>query len=250
MASIAMRLIPLSLAVAGLLHVTAPAHAAETVTDEERTKIESVLKEYLAKNPGVIVESLQKYQEQQQADMNKQFNEKFAVISKDILKAGHPVIGPKDADITVIEFYDYNCGYCKKAFSDVDQLLKDDKKVRVVFIEMPILSEGSIEAAKWALAAQKQGKFYEFHTALMKFAGQKDKALLQKIAGDLKMDLKKAEEDAENRKTLETIETNLSLARSLGINGTPGFIIQNRLTPGYMGYDGMKAAVDQARAGK
>ncbi len=248
MASIAMRLIPLSLAVAGLVHVATPAQAAETVSDAERAKIESVLKDYLAKNPGIIVESLQKYQEQQRADMDKQFVDKFASVREDILKAGHPTVGAKDADITIIEFYDYNCGYCKKAFSDVDKLLSDDKKVRVVFIEMPILSETSVEAAKWALAADKQGKFYEFHTALMKFNGQKDKKLMQKIAGDVKMDVKKAEVDAESRTTLETIEKNLTLARELGINGTPGFIIQDQLTPGYMGYDGMKAAVQQARA--
>lgn len=242
-----MRLIPLSLAVAGLVHMASPALAAETVSDAERAKIESVLKDYLAKNPGIIVESLQKYQEQQQADMNKQFTDKFATVRADILKAGHPTMGAKDADITIIEFYDYNCGYCKKAFSDVDQLLNNDKKVRIVFIEMPILSETSVEAAKWALAAEKQGKFYEFHTALMKFNGQKDKKLMQKIAGDLKMDLKKAEADAESRATLEAIEKNLTLARELGINGTPGFIIQDQLTPGYMGYEGMKAAVAQAR---
>lgn len=247
MASFAMRLIPLSLAVAGLLHMAAPAQAADAVTEAERAKIEGVIKDYLAKNPGIIVESLQKYQEQQRADLDKQFTSKFAAVREDILKAGHPTVGAKDADVTIIEFYDYNCGYCKKAFSDVSRLIDEDKKLRFVFIEMPILSETSIEAAKWALAADKQGKFYEFHTALMKFTGQKDKKLLQKVAGEVKMDVKKAEADAESRSTLETIEKNLTLARELGINGTPGFIIQDQLTPGYMGYDGMKAAIAQTR---
>lgn len=244
-----MRLIPLSLAFAGLLFSAAPA-AAETVTDAERAKIETVIKEYLAKNPGIIMESLQKYQEQQRADMDKQFTEKFAGSKDAILKAGHPTVGPADADVTIIEFYDYNCGYCKKAFSDVSKLIDEDKKLRFVFIEMPILSETSIEAAKWALAADKQGKFYEFHTALMQFTGQKDKKLFEKIATDLKMDVKKAEADAESKETLETIEKNLTLARDLGINGTPGFIFEDQLTPGYMGYDGMKQAISQIRSQK
>ncbi|HEY0901470.1 MAG TPA: DsbA family protein [Micavibrio sp.] len=229
------------------LCLSAPAHAADTIPEAERTKIESVLKDYLAKNPGIIVESLQKYQDQQRADMDRQFTEKFATIREDILKQGHPTVGAKDADVTIIEFYDYNCGYCKMAFSDVDRVLKEDKKVRFVFIEMPILSESSIEAAKWALAADKQGKFYEYHTALMEFKGQKDKALLKKIAGDIKLDVKKAEVDAESRATLETIEKNMTLARELGINGTPGFIIQDQLTPGYMGYEGMVAAIADTR---
>lgn len=243
----AIRLIPLSLAFAGFLIASAPVQAAD-VTDAERAKIETVLQEYLAKNPGIIVDSLQKYQEQQRADMDKQFSSKFVSTKDSILKQGHPTVGPADADVTIFEFYDYNCGYCKKAFTDVAQLIDEDKKLRFVFIEMPILSESSIEASKWALAADKQGKFYEYHAALMKFTGQKDKKLLAKVAADVGMDAKKAEADAESKATLEAIEKNLTLARELGINGTPGFIINDQLTPGYMGYEGMKEAVSQARA--
>lgn len=250
-ARLALRLIPLTLACAGFLHTASPALAAdEAISDAERTKIETVVKEYLAKNPGIIMESLQKYQEQQRADMDKQFTDKFAGVKADILKAGHPTVGPADADLTIIEFYDYNCGYCKKAFADVSKLIDEDKKLRFVFIEMPILSETSIEASRWALAADKQGKFYEFHTALMKFTGQKDKKLFTKIATDLKMDVAKAEEYANSKETLEIIDKNLTLARDLGINGTPGFIFEDQLTPGYMGYDGMKEAISQIRSKK
>lgn len=245
------RLIPLSIACAGLLLTVTPAMAAgEAVSDTERAKIEGVVKDYLMKNPAVIMEALQQYQQQQQIDQSKQFSDKFASIREDIMKAGHPTVGPADADVTIIEFYDYNCGYCKKAFSDVDQLITEDKKLRFVFIEMPILSETSMDAAKWAIAAQKQGKFYEFHTALMKYTGAKNKDLFIKIATDLKMDAKKAEADATSRETAEVIEKNLTLARDLGISGTPGFIFNDMLTPGYMGYEGMKQTVSQVRAKK
>lgn len=246
----AMRLIPLSFVFAGFLN-TAPAQAADpAISDDERTKIETVLKEYLARDPGIIVESLQKFQEMQRADQDKQFTDKFDNQKEALLKAGHPTVGAADADVTIVEFYDYNCGYCKKAFSDVSKLIDEDKKLRFVFIEMPILSESSIEASKWALAADKQGKFYEYHSALMKFTGQKDKKFLTKTAEDIKMDVKKAEADAESRETLETIEKNLTLARELGISGTPGFIFENQLTPGYMGYEGMKEAIAAIRAKK
>lgn len=252
MASIPMRLIPLhfslALAFAGFFAASGSALAQDAaVTDAERAKIEGVIKDYLAKNPGIIMESLQKYQEQQRADMNRQFTDKFASKKEEILKAGHPTVGPASADVTIIEFYDYNCGYCKKAYQDVAKLAEEDKNIRFVFIDMPILSESSIEVSKWSLAAAKQDKFFEFHSALMKFSGQKDKATLERLAGEAKMDVKKAAADAESKDVLETIEKNLSLARELGINGTPGFIINGQLTPGYMGYEGMKEAVAAVR---
>lgn len=255
MASLTTRLIfsHLSFAVVmtSFLAFSGPAQAQEvSVTAEERAKIESVIRDYLDKNPGLVMDSLQKHQQNQRADLDRQFSDKFATEKDAILKAGHPTIGPANADVTIFEFYDYNCGYCKKAYSDVSQLLEEDKKLRFVFIEMPILSETSIEAAKWALAADKQGKFFEFHSALMKFTGTKDKKTLEKIAGDVKMDLKKAAIDSESKQTMETLEGNLKLARDLGVQGTPGFIIGNQLTPGYMGYEGMKEAIASARGDK
>lgn len=235
----------------GFFALMAPAHAQDvTVTDAERAKIESVIKDYLHKNPTVIIDSLRKQQDQQRIDESRQFSEKFASEKEKILKAGHPTVGAATADVTIFEFYDYNCGYCKKAYEDVDKLISEDKKLRFVFIEMPILSETSIEAAKWALAANKQGKFYEFHSALMKYKGSKEKKTLEKIAGDVKMDLKKAAIDSESKETMEILEANLKLARDLGINGTPGFIFNDQLTPGYMGYDGMKEMISSLRGAK
>ena len=238
-------------AFAAFLALTSPAQAQDTaVSDAERAKIEAVLKDYIAKNPVIVVEALQNYQSQQRADMDKQFVDKFGSKEEEILKAGHPTLGPDTADMTIIEFYDYNCGYCKKAYEDVAKLHENDKNIRFVFIEMPILSPTSIEAAQWALAAADQGKFFEFHSKLMEFSGQKDKKLFEKFATELKMDVKKAAEFAEKKSTLETIEKNLTLARELGISGTPGFILNGQLTPGYMGYEAMKDAVAQIRAQK
>ena len=198
----------------------------------------------------MVVEALQKYQDDQRAEGDRAFTDKFKAQRESILKAGHPTVGPASADVTILEFYDYNCGYCKKAFADVAKLVEEDKNLRFVFIEMPILSESSVEAAKWALAADKQGKFYEFHSALMTFAGQKDKAKLKEFATAVKLDLTKAEADAESKETLEAIEKNLALARDLGITGTPGFVFNDQLTPGYMGYDGMKEMIASLRAKK
>ena len=255
MAFIAMHLTPsrfaLTLAFAGFIAAATPALAQDAaITDAERAKTETIIKEYMLKNPAVLVEALQKYQEDQRAEGDKAFTDKFKAVREDILKAGHPTVGPASADVTILEFYDYNCGYCKKAYADVAKLVEEDKNLRFIFIEMPILSESSIEAAKWALAADKQGKFFEFHSALMKFTGQKDKAKLKELAMEVKMDIAKAEVDAESKAVLEAIEKNLALARDLGISGTPGFIFNDRLTPGYMGYEGMKETIAGLRAQK
>lgn len=243
-----MRLIPLSLAMTGLLFSAAPVLAQQGgIPDDERAKIETVIQDYLDKNPGVVLQALEKNQQNQRAEMERQFVDKFATLKDDILKDDHPMVGPNTADVTIIEFYDYNCGYCKKAFADVAKIVEEDKNVRFVFIEMPILSENSIEAARWALAAHKQGKFFAFHTALMNHPGMKDKALLEKFATEVGMDIKKATADVESRAVLEVIEKNLALARNLGINGTPAFIVGGQLTPGYMGLEGMKAAIAEVR---
>ncbi|MCM2344487.1 MAG: DsbA family protein [Alphaproteobacteria bacterium] len=243
-----MRLVPLSLAFAGLMLSAAPVLAQQGgIPDDERAKIETVIQDYLDKNPGVVLQALEKNQENQRVEMERQFVDKFATAKDEILKEKHPTVGPETADVTIFEFYDYNCGYCKKAFADVAKIVEEDKNVRFVFIEMPILSESSIEAARWALAIDQQGKFFEYHSALMNHGGMKDKATLEKYASQVGVDIKKATADADSRAVLETIEKNLALARSLGISGTPAFVIGNQLTPGYMGLEGMKAAIAEAR---
>lgn len=241
------QLIAVTLAFTGLLFSPQAQAQEVTVTPEERTKIESVIKDYLQTHPEVVIESLQKHQDNQRSAMERQFTDTFAEKQEAILKQGHPTVGPDTADVTIFEFYDYNCGYCKKAFADVAKVVEEDKNVRIVFIEMPILSESSREVAKWSLASAKQGKFFEFHSALMKYTSQKDKAAFEKLSKEAGVDFEQAQKDSEAKDVLETIERNLALSRELGISGTPAFVINGKLTPGYMGYEGMKAAIAEAR---
>ncbi|MFN3826225.1 MAG: DsbA family protein [Micavibrio sp.] len=244
---ISARLLALTLAFSGFL-LSPQAQAQDvSVTPEERAKIESVIKDFLKTNPGIVLESLQAHQDNQRAEMEQQFTNTFKAKQDAILKEGHPTVGPETADVTIFEFYDYNCGYCKKAYSDVAQLVENDKNIRFVFIEMPILSETSKDAARWSLAANKQGKFFEYHSALMKYTSQKDKQALEKLAKEVGMDVEQANKDADSKEVLEIIEKNMTLSRELGISGTPAFVINGQLTPGYMGYEGMKAAVADAR---
>jgi len=145
-----------------------------------------------------------------------------------------PEAGNPDGDVTLVEFFDYNCGYCKKAFSAVQEVLEKDKKVRVVFKEFPILGPSSETAAKWALAAGKQKKYFEFHKKLMNNKSPIDDVLLEKIAKDIGMDVDQAKKDTGSADVLKQIEDNRSLASSLGLGGTPAFVIGEEVVPGMM----------------
>jgi protein-disulfide isomerase len=238
-------------AVAGALYATHPAQAAEEAfTQAQKDAMGTFISEYLVSHPEVVVNALEAYQANRAQIEQKQFMESFAKHKETLAGDTSPTAGNPKGDVTIVEFFDYNCGYCKKAVEDVVKLLETDKNLKVIFKDMPILSPASQEAARWALAADKQGKYYEYHVALMKDPNQKNKAEFESLAKKLGLDIEKMRKDAESKEVREAIEKNLNMARDLGIRGTPGFIIGDTLAPGYLGYDAMKAAVDQVRAKK
>ena len=211
--------------------------------------VQNIIKDYLVQNPMVVIDAIQAYQQNERALQDQRFKETLSNLKNDLHKSDAPHAGSDDADVNIVEFFDYNCGYCIKAVDDVIKVLQDDKKVRVTFMDFPILSQSSQVAARWALAANKQGKYYDFHVALMHYHGQKDEAALTKIAQNLGLDVAQLKKDADSKDVRAQIEKNIDLARQLGINGTPGFIIGDTLNPGYMGLDNLKQAVAAARKG-
>ena len=131
-----------------------------------------------------------------------------------------------------IEFFDYNCGYCKKAFGDVAKLVDKDKKVRLILKEFPILSKGSEEAAKVALAAKMQGKYWEFHRAMLESQGQANEASALRVAEKLGLDMPRLKKDMASAEVKKEIEDTRKLATKMGIQGTPHFIVGDRIIPG------------------
>ena len=214
---------------------------------EQKEALGDVIKSYLMDNPEVIFESIEAYRAQEEA----REQEKAANAIKDNLAkltaAEAPSIGASDADVTIVEFFDYNCGYCKRALPDILSITDSDKKVRFVFKEMPILGPTSMTAAQWAMAAHKQDKYFEFHSALMKFRGPKEEKQMVKIAKDLKLDVDQMKKDAASDEIQAMIDEDVAMARTIGINGTPAFIVGETLYPGYIGEDGMKSAIKEAR---
>ena len=225
------------------------AHAQEkSFNDAQKEEIQSIVKDYLLENPEIMTEVMVALRTKQEAAEQKQAEEKLAEY-KDYFKSDDlAYAGNKDGDVIVVEFFDYNCGYCKKAFPDVQALLEEDKNVKVVFMEMPILGPTSLTAAKWAEAAKDQGKYFEFHSALMKFQGNKDEKSLRKIARDLGLDVEQMAERAESQDIQDRINKSMEISQDMGIRGTPAFIVGDQIFRGYIGEEALIQSVKDSRS--
>ena len=160
-----------------------------------------------------------------------------------------PVIGNPDGDVTVVEFFDYNCPYCKRAADEVAKVLDTDKEVRIVYREWPILGEGSVFAARAALAARAQGKYPEMHKALMSMRGRVNERSTLQAAAELGLDIDQLRADMEDPAVQEHIDTTMRLASSLGFSGTPSFVIGEARAPGLIDAEQMQQMIDDVREG-
>lgn len=212
-----------------------------------------VIRSYLLNNPEVVMEAVEAFQRKQEAVEAERAKESIKTHNKFLYQGkdeGSPSVGNPKGDVTIVEFFDYNCGYCKKAFEEVQTLIGEDKNVRVVFKEMPILSPTSMTAAQWSLAAQRQGKYFEFHTAMMSHQGGINESALEEAAKSVGLDVEKMKKDAADPALAKVIETNIRIAQELGVRGTPAFIINDRLIGGYIQLDEMKNIIAEIRAEK
>lgn len=225
------------------------AQTKDAFTAEQKAAMGDVIRDYLMDNPQVIMEAVARHQvDQEQAAedaMKAVIATKQDALFNDPAK---PVAGNPKATVHVAEFIDYNCGYCKQAFADVATILKKDKDVNFIFIDFPILSETSHMAARYALAAGKQDKYFEMHEKLMKMSGHLREEQVQNMGKDLGLDVEKLKKDAASAEIAKQIESNIALARELGINGTPGFIVNETPVRGYLGLDGMEQIIADERS--
>lgn len=202
---------------------------AGNISANNRADIEKIVRDYLLNNPEILFE----VQTALEVKMQKQQEEKTkAAISKnakDIYRHANAALGGNpDGDITVVEFFDYNCGYCKRGFTDIAKLIKSDPNVRVVFKEYPILSEDSKKAAMVALAARLQGKYWDVHQTLISARGRATEASALKAAEDAGADMEKLKQDLESDAVKNELERVQELAKTMGINGTPHFLVGDR----------------------
>lgn len=226
-----------------------PAAAHAEMSADQKKEMETLIHNYILEHGEVLIESVNKYQAKQEETANKESEVKAKEFvasikaDKDVAMAGNP-----DGDITVVEFFDFNCGYCKKAFDEIQSLLKDDKNVKIVLYDMPILGPSSHEISKWALAAKKQNKYFEYHVALMKHNGEKTEETFKTLATEAGLDAEQLAKDVKDPAIEATIEAHIKKAQELGFQGTPGFIIGEKVFRGYIPYDVIQSTIKEQRA--
>lgn len=235
----------LALSVAGLADRPA---VADTFDRTQKAEIEKIVRQYLIANPDVLLEAMGALEARQQDEKEKKA--KAALIAnKDKIfdDPASPVGGNPKGDVTVVEFFDYQCGYCKSVHADVLSTVRDDGKIRFVYKEFPILGDGSVIGARAALAAREQGKYREVHDALMSHRGRLDEATVLRLAEGAGADVGKLKTAMSSEAVSKAIADNLNLAQELGIRGTPGFLFGEELVPGAIKKDEMKRLVAKAR---
>src|ERR1700742_261807 len=246
----------LSPALFALALCAAPVTAsAQTFSDGQRGEIETIIKSYLVSHPEVLEEAMNELQKRQTAAEAAKHEASITENSDTIFNSPRGVVlGNKDGDVTFVEFFDYNCGYCKRAMSDMLDLMKSDPKLKVVLKEFPVLSPGSVEAAQVAVAVRMQDptgkKYLDFHQRLLGGRGPADKAHALAAAKDAGLDIARIEKDMASPEAKATIEENFKLAEAMGMNGTPSYVIGKQVVIGAIGLDGLKEKIDVARCGK
>jgi protein-disulfide isomerase len=231
----------------------APAPAsAQSFSDQQRTEIQKIIREYLLANPDVLEEvSAELNKRQAVAEAAKQAS---AVKKHSDALFNSPrgvVVGNREGDVNFVEFFDYNCGYCKRAMTDMMDLMKADPKVRVVLKEFPVLGQGSVEAAQVGVAVRMQDpsgkKYLDFHQKLLNSRGQIDKAKAISAAKESGLDMARLEKDMASPEVKATLEENFKMAEDIGLNGTPSYVIGQQVVVGAVGLDQLKEKIAAAR---
>jgi len=213
----------------------------------ERENIEGIVREYLIKNPEVIREAMQALQAKEVAQKQLTTAESLKQLRAEIYSsADAPVVGNEKGDVSVVVFYDYFCGYCRKSLPSLQSLIANDRSVRVVFKELPILGPQSITAAKAALAAQRQGKFTEFHQALLESESASEEAI-KAISDKLHLDWARLQTDMNDPEISAMIERNQKLAAALNIEGTPAYLVGNQIIPGAIDSESLARLIKDER---
>jgi protein-disulfide isomerase len=247
---------PLAPALFVLALAAAPqAVSAQNFSDTQRGDIEKIVRDYLIKHPEVLEEAMNELSKRQAAAESEKHQASITQNSDAIFNSPRGVtLGNKDGDVTFVEFFDYNCGYCKRAMADMLDLMKADPKLKVVLKEFPVLSQGSVEAAQVGVAVRMQDptgkKYLDFHQKLLSGRGAADKARAMAVAKEAGLDMAKLEKDLGSPEVRATLEENMKLAESLGMNGTPSYVIGKQVVIGAVGAESLKEKIGIARCGK
>jgi protein-disulfide isomerase len=225
---------------------------AQTFSADQRQEIEGIVKNYLLQHPEVMQDVMTELEKRQKAAEAEKNRAAVADNNATIFSSPHQVVlGNPQGNVTMVEFFDYNCGYCKHALSDMLTLLKTDPNLKFVLKEFPVLGEGSVEAAHVAVAARMQDvtgkKYIEFHQKLLGGRGPADKARALAAAKEVGFDMARIEKDMASDEVKKTIDENLKLAELIGVNGTPSYVVGDEVVVGAVGLDALKEKIAAER---
>lgn len=237
----------LAAALAAVAIFAAGSAAAQNLSREQ---IEQIVREYILKNPEIVrdaIVELRRREEQAETQLRSNALKNYQVKLFNSPRA--VVVGNPKGDVTLVEFFDYNCSYCKKALGDVTQLLKNDPKLRVVFKELPILSPGSVEAARVSIAVRIQdpSKFFAFHRILLSGRGEANAARALTAAKEAGLDIERIKKDMNSPEVEATLQESAELAEALKIGGTPSYVLADQLIPGALPYERLALAIAAVR---
>jgi protein-disulfide isomerase len=240
--------------VAAALVMPQPA-AAQSFSEGQRTEIHKIVREYLLANPDLLEEvsaELTKRQAVAEAAKHASGVKKHSEVLFNSPRG--VIVGNREGDVSFVEFFDYNCGFCKKAMTDMMELMKTDPKVRVVLKEFPVLGPASVEAAQVAVAVRMQDpsgkKYLDFHQRLLNSRGAIDKAKAVATAKESGLDMARLEKDMASPEVKATLEENFRIAEDIGLNGTPSYVIGDQVIVGAVGLASLKEKISIARCGK
>ena len=238
-------------AVAFALAAFSPAFAEgdkPALSPEQEKRVKELVKEYILANPEIILEAVQTLRRKQEEAQKKAAEDALKTRRVELQGATDlPVAGNVKGDVTIVEFMDYRCGYCKGVKPTIDEVLRADGKIRLVIKEFPILGPASKTASMAAIAAHKQGKYLAYHNALMAYPNNLTDEVIFALARQVGLDVVKLKADMGSPEVQALIEKTHKLAQDLGINGTPGFIIGDQIIPGAVSADELKKKISEAR---
>ena len=249
------RLLSAGLIAVGLALPAAIPARSQSFTPDQRGEIERIVKEYLLSHPELLQDVMAELEKRQAAADTEKHQSAIKEYSDAIFASPRQVtLGNAQGDVTVVEFFDYNCGYCKRAMADMLDLLQNDAKLKFVLKEFPVLGEGSVQAAQVAAAARMQDKggkkYLEFHQKLLGGRGTADKTRALAVAKEVGFDMARIEKDMTSDEVKAQLEESFKLAEALGLNGTPSYVVGNDVVVGAVGLNTLKEKVNSARCGK
>jgi len=217
-----------------------------------RTELPGIIREYIVGHPEVLQEAMAEFERRQAANDAEKARAAVKEHAQALFNSPHHVtLGNRNGDVTLVEFFDYNCGYCKHALADLNTLLKTDDKLRVVLKEFPVLGPGSLESAQVGVAVRMQDptgeKYLAFHNKLLGGRGQADKAKALAAASEVGIDMAQLERDLASPEVKASLEESFALAQNLGLNGTPSYVIGSDVVVGAVGLNTLKEKVRVAR---